>query len=153
MTSTKLFRCIVLTLALFSSGCNRELTVLSAATNLDLCSCGPDLCLKDPRYPPKLAKKKADLKRAGFPDDLIALLDRDGKSVMAINQTPDSFRILLVAPNGDNNSNEWTQHDEDKARKDLLDGKLKVYYKHNVRKVFPADVKRRRKNGQTGIRI
>lgn len=55
---------------------------------------------------------------------------------MAIDQAPDSFRILLVATNGDNNSIEWTQHDEDIAKKDLLDGKLKVYYKHNVRKVF-----------------
>jgi hypothetical protein len=97
--------------------------------------CGPDLCLSDSRYPPKLAKKKADMK-GKFPDDLIALLDRDGKCVMAIDQSPDTFRLLLVEKNGDNTSIEWTQDHEDLARKKVLSGDLKAYYKHNVRKVF-----------------
>ena len=116
-------------------GCSKP-SVTADEVRRDLCDCGPDVCLNDPRYPPKLANKKADLRRAGYPEDLIALLDRDGKCVMAIDQAPDGFRILLVEPNGDNNSIPWTQQDEDLARKEILGGKYKEYYKHNVRKVL-----------------
>ncbi len=116
-------------------GCSRP-SVAVGEMGRDLCDCGPDVCLNDPRYPPKVAKKKADLRKAGFPDDLVALLDRDGKCVMAIDQSPDAFRLLLVEPNGNNSSISWTQQDEDLARKEILDGRLKEYYKNNVRKVF-----------------
>jgi hypothetical protein len=94
--------------------------------------------LNDPRYPPKLAQKKAALKATKkFPDELIALLDRDGHCVMAIDQAPDSFRILLVAKNGtDSNSIEWTQKDEEIAKKEVMNGDIKEFYKFNARKAF-----------------
>jgi hypothetical protein len=127
----------------------KKLTVLIAAMGYlhplipvcaqsDLCNCGPDTCLKDPRYLPKLSAKKARLKSApdGFPDDLIALLDRDGHCVMAIDQAPDAFRILLDNADGSLNSVNWTSTDENIARNDLRSGSLKAYYKFNVRKVF-----------------
>ncbi|HTS08452.1 MAG TPA: hypothetical protein VMP68_22975 [Candidatus Eisenbacteria bacterium] len=109
---------LLLASALFS-GRNGHVTVAKVWD--DLCGCGPDLCLNDPRYAPKVAKKKADLKHLGFPDDLIALQDRDGKCVMAIEQAPDSLWIRLVADNGnDSNSIESNQQDEDLAEKQIL---------------------------------
>ncbi len=97
--------------------------------------CGPDLCLGDPRFPPKLAQKKKELKAAGYPDDLIKLIDRDGKCVMAIERAPDVFTILLETANG-SSTVPWTQQDEDLAKKEILSGKIKAYYKYNARKVF-----------------
>jgi len=135
MKKSKASQCVIVLLFVFLFvACKETSSTLQAKR--DLCECGPDLCLNDPRYPPKLAKKKTDLKNAGYPDDLIALLDRDGKCVMAIEQAPDGFRILLVKANGDNNSIPWTQQDEDLARREILNGTIKEYYKHNVRKVL-----------------
>ncbi len=128
---------LVIALASLIAACSTTSTpTLQSTAVRDLCDCGPDVCLNDPRYPPKVAKKKADLKTAGFPDDLIALLDRDGKCVMAIDQAPDGFRILLVKANGHNNSIPWTKQDEDLAKREILNGTIKEYYKHNVRKAL-----------------
>jgi len=124
----------MLALVLVSFSCSRTKPLTKDVR--DLCDCGPDTCLKDPRYPAKLAKKKADLKKAEFPDELISLLDRDGNCVMAIDQAPDAFRILLVKANGDNNSIAWSKHDEEIAKQEILKGAIKEYYKYNVRKVF-----------------
>jgi hypothetical protein len=130
------FKGVMLFSVLLIAACNRTAPKSTAALPEPLCECGPDVCLNDPRYPPKLAKKKADLRAAGYPDELIALLDRDGKCVMAVDQAPDGFRILLVKANGDNNSIPWTKEDEDLAKKEILNGTIKEYYKHNVRKVL-----------------
>jgi hypothetical protein len=123
-------------LVLASLACSQRQSAVRSEFRPDLCDCGPDVCLNDPRYPPKVAKKKSDLKRAGFPDELVALIDRDGKCVMAVDQGPDTFHILLVQSNGDNRTIPWTQHDEDIAKREILDGTIKEYYKNNVRKVF-----------------
>lgn len=128
--------CAVVLLGFLIVACNKSRYIANTAALRDLCDCGPDVCLNDPRYPPKLARKKTELMNAGFPDDLIGLLDRDGKCVMAIDQAPDGFRILLVKANGDNNSVPWTRQDEDLAKNEILNGTIKEYYKHNVRKVF-----------------
>src|SRR5258708_13541087 len=58
--------------------------------------CGPDFCLNDPRYPPALAAKKANMRTAGYPDDLIRLLDRDAACVARSRTAPDTFTILSV---------------------------------------------------------
>jgi hypothetical protein len=131
----KLTLSLVIALTSLIAACSTTPTLQSNVIR-DLCDCGPDVCLNDPRFPPKLAKKKADLKSAGFPDDLIALIDRDGKCVMAIDQSPDGFRILLVEANGDNRSVPWTSEGEDLAKRQILNGTIKEYYKHNVRKAF-----------------
>ena len=64
----------------------------------DLCDCGPDTCLKDPSYPQHLSAKKAMLRSAldGFPEDLIALLDRDGRCVMAVDRRPTASGFFLI---------------------------------------------------------
>jgi hypothetical protein len=136
MRKPKLVLCLSLILYIVSVGCYQTQTALKGETARDLCDCGPNVCLNDPRYPPKLAKKKADLKSAGYPDDLIALMDRDGHCVMAIDQSPDTFHIMLVKANGDNSSYPWTQHDENLAKQEILDGTIKEYYKLNVKRVF-----------------
>ena len=134
MKKTQMIASIALLFA--AAACSHLRTAATKDGQRDLCDCGPNFCLNDPRYPPKLAKKKADLRHAGFPDDLVVLLDRDGQCVAAIDQAPDGFRILLVKSNGDNNSIPWTQQDEDIAKREILDGTIKEYYKHNVRKVL-----------------
>lgn len=103
-------------------------------TTGDCPPCGPDLCLNDPRFGNKLSTKKAAMKRDGFPDELISLLDRDGKCVMAIDQSPDIFTILLVDKNGtDSRTVPWTAYDEELAKQEILRGEIGSYYKYNTR--------------------
>jgi hypothetical protein len=100
------------------------------AQSADLCNCGPDYCLKDPRFPPKLIAKKQRLRNAGFSADLIALLDRDGGCVAAVDNGPDTFFIKTQIPSG------WDTHElnsewESYAKSDLVSGKTQAYYKFN----------------------
>lgn len=98
------------------------------------CSCGPDYCQNDPRYPKLLADKKKEMSKT-YPADLIALLDRDGKCVAAITQAPDIFSIKVV---GRNNSTtlHWTKEEEERTRNNLKNGSLSAYYKFNTNRAF-----------------
>jgi hypothetical protein len=96
------------------------------------CTCGPDFCPIDPRYPAKLAAKKASMVKHGYPTDLIALMDRDGACVARVERAPDGFSLKLVKSDGSSSTIVWTQDDETLARKELLNGTLKAYYKFNV---------------------
>jgi hypothetical protein len=93
---------------------------------------GPDYCLNDPAYPPKLKQKKDALKTQGYPSDLIALLDKDGHCVAAVTQAPDGFSILTVKPNGDKLTTAWTKQNEDLAKQQLLSNQITAYYKMNT---------------------
>jgi hypothetical protein len=90
------------------------------------CGCGPDYCKADSRYPSKLATKKNAMKNAGYPSDLIALMDRDGACVARVEVDLQGAKTILG----------WAEDQEDVARKQLIDGRLKTYYKFNVRKRF-----------------
>ena len=97
----------------------------------DLCSCGPDYCLNDPRFPAKLNGKKQRLRNMGFSAELIALLDRDGACVAAVDKGPDTFLIQTQIPGG------WdtrglNAEQEGYAKSDLLSGKTNAYYKFNT---------------------
>jgi len=100
------------------------------------CDCGPDFCLNDPRYPPKLAAKKKELRDHGFSSDLIALMDLDGACVACIDRAPDGFTIKLVNPDGSWRTIPWTEQDDTLARKEVLNGTLKAFYKYNVSRAF-----------------
>jgi hypothetical protein len=108
-------------------------TTVQAAT----CNCGPDYCLNDPRYLAKLAAKKSDMAKAGYPADLIALMDRDGACVARIERAPDGFKMKLVSAEG-SKIIDWTADGEKLARQQLLNpnGTLKAYYKFNVNRAF-----------------
>ena len=136
MKTSLALQCILFFSVLLLTTCHKAELAGKGDSQKTACECGPDFCFNDPRYPPKLAKKKADLKAAGFPDDLIALLDRDGKCFAAVERGPDTFTILLVQANGDNRTISWTQQDEDLAKKEILNGTIKEYYKFNVRKAL-----------------
>ncbi|SRR5258708_6429880 len=97
--------------------------------------CGPDFCLNDPRYPPALAAKKANMRTAGYPDDLIRLLDRDAACVARVRTAPDTFTILSVE-SGRNSTIPWDANEERIANQQLLDGRTLAYYKFNVRRAF-----------------
>lgn len=98
--------------------------------------CGPDYELGDPHYPSLLAAKKKRLTGNGYPSDAIALLDKDGACVAAINQAQDRISIRTVAPSGNKSTFEWTEDDERNARDDLKSGKIQAYYKFNVPRRF-----------------
>jgi hypothetical protein len=100
------------------------------------CGCGPDYCKGDPRYPGQLSAKKNAMKSAGYPSDLIALMDRDDACVARVEQAPDGFSLMTVDSQGAKTILSWGEDQEDVARKQLVGGQLKAYYKFNVRKRF-----------------
>jgi hypothetical protein len=104
-------------------------------TSAGSCDCGPDWCLRDPRYAAKLAAKKKDMQNNGFPAELIALLDRDGACVAAVEQGPDTFFIKRAKASGFETL-EWNTEREGYAKSDILDGKLDVYYMFNTNHAF-----------------
>jgi hypothetical protein len=109
---------------------------MSSTSLAQNCGCGPDYCKGDSRYPGKLAAKKNAMKNAGYPSDLIALMDRDGPCVARVEQAPDGFSLMTVSQQGDKTILSWAEDQEDVARKQLIGGQLKAYYKFNVRKRF-----------------
>jgi hypothetical protein len=113
-----------------------SMVVASSASFAQNCACGPDFCKGDPRYPNKLSAKKNALKTAGYPADLVALMDRDGACVARIEQAPDGFSLMTVDPRGGKIVIGWADDQESVARDQLIGGQLKAYYKFNVRKRF-----------------
>jgi hypothetical protein len=100
------------------------------------CVCGPDFCLNDSRYPPKITAKKKQMSDKGYPKELIALLDRDGACVAAIDRAPDGFSLKLLKSDGSSSTIVWTPDDDNLAQRELKNGTLKAYYKFNVSRAF-----------------
>jgi hypothetical protein len=99
------------------------------------CACGPDFCQNDPRYAPRLAQAKSKMQSNGYPQDLIALMDKDGACFARIDQAPVNFHIRPFA-NGVFQDVEWDADNERIARKQLTDGTISGYYKFNVPRAF-----------------
>jgi hypothetical protein len=105
------------------------------AAGADCAQCGPDFCHGDSRYPALLAAKKQHLKQAGYPDSLVALMNRDGECVARVERAPDGFSIKIVSSAGASTIS-WTSDDERIAHDDLLHGKIDRYYKFNAAHAF-----------------
>jgi hypothetical protein len=110
--------------------------VTASVAQTATCSCGPDFCLNGPNYSNELKARKAAMEKHKYPSDLIALMDLDGACIARVDRAPVTFRIKLVNSDGSSSTIEWTDDDERIARKDLLSGKLKSYYKFNVSRAF-----------------
>jgi len=112
------------------------LALMAAAEASAQCSCGPDFCLGDARVPKRLATKKADLKQQGYPAELIVLLDKSDACYAAIDRAPDGFSLMTVKSNGNTLVTQWDADNEEAAKRGVVAGELKGYYKFNVRKAF-----------------
>ncbi len=99
------------------------------------CDCGPDYCKGDPRYLQALAAKKRDL-AANYPSELVDILDRGGACVARVEQSPGVFSIMSVAQNGDTSTSEWSDDQEEAAKRGLLAGRYSAYYKFNTKLAF-----------------
>ena len=95
------------------------------------CDCGPDYCLGNSRYSVELEAKKTALKNKGFSSDLIALLDRDGHCVAAVEQAPATFSIKRQV-SGTWTTEELNDEREQYAKADIINGVATAYYKFNV---------------------
>src|SRR5580704_4975281 len=101
------------------------------------CACGPDFCQNDTRYDKAMKAKKISMKKEGYPDKLLALLDKDGKCYAQVSSSPEKFTIRMIY-NAQQKNFPWTQQDEDLARKELLNGEIKAFYMFNVDKAFKS---------------
>jgi hypothetical protein len=73
---------------------------------------------------------------AKYPADLIKLMDLDGACVARVERAPDVFTLKLLQADGSSRTLPWTDFDEKLARNEVLDGKLKSFYKFNVSRAF-----------------
>lgn len=108
----------------------------SAAT---ACNSGPDYCTDDPRITPALAAKKQALKKQGYPDRLVGLLDLGVQCVARIREEPDGFRVIDVAANGSNTDLNWDADEEQVAKGRLTSGASVRYWIVNARRGFKCD--------------
>jgi len=94
----------------------------------DACSCGPLYCLDDPGFPKLLQEKKNALQREGYPEQYIAVVDRQGQCRACIANAPDGFSIVLVYAKGAVVvTKEWDEDSERIAKEQLATGALKEY--------------------------
>jgi hypothetical protein len=112
--------------------------MVSTATWAD-CGCGPLYCKNDPTFPAALAKKKKALSSAGYPDRLIALLDKGGQCLVCVGSgSPDIFTLLPPTKNDQGqvvlNPVPWDEDNERIANDHLRSGEIKSYYIYNIRK-------------------
>lgn len=100
--------------------------------------CGPDYVLNDPRYPGLLAKKKQALLAHPYPKDAVAMLDRNGACVAAVERAPDVINLQVAFADGKIVTSEWTEGNEEAARNGLLTAPqtVKAYYKLNAARRF-----------------
>ncbi|BAM89468.1 putative translation elongation factor G [Bradyrhizobium oligotrophicum S58] len=99
------------------------------------CGCGPDFCQGDPRYAPRLAQAKAAMRNTGYPDELVALMDKDGACFARVDRAPTNFHIRDYA-SGTFQDVEWDEDNERISRAKLLNGTISVYYKYNTPRAF-----------------
>lgn len=100
------------------------------------CSCGPDFCQDDARIPGALSQKKQSLRASGYPERLVALLDRGDQCYARITRAPDIFTILTVEPNGDKQTVPWDADNERIAKNKLASGQLSRFWTYNARRAF-----------------
>ena len=103
------------------------------------CGSGPDYCTDDPRIAPALAAKKQALRREGYPDRLVGLLDIGVQCVARIRQEPDGFRLIDVAADGSKTDQNWDEDEERVARGRLGSGASVRYWIVNARRAFTCD--------------
>lgn len=99
------------------------------------CACGPDFCLGDPRYAPRLARAKAAMQNKKYPQDLISLMDKDGACFARIDRAPVNFHIRVYNNNGFQDV-EWDEDNERIAQTKLKAGDIVGYYKFNTPRAF-----------------
>jgi hypothetical protein len=112
---------------------------IGAAPSWADCGCGPLYCKIDPTFPAAFAKKKAALSHAGYPNRLIALLDKGGQCLVCVgNGSPDVFTLLPPTKNAQGqvvlNPVPWDEDNERIANDHLRSEEIKSYYIYNTRK-------------------
>jgi hypothetical protein len=100
------------------------------------CTCGPDFCQDDSRVAAKLAEKKASLRASGFPDRLIALIDRDDQCVARITRSPDIFTMWVIDSNNAKQTVPWSAVKERNAMNQIRSGDVKRFWIYNARRAF-----------------
>jgi hypothetical protein len=100
------------------------------------CTCGPDFCQDDPRVPATLAEKKASLRASGYPDRLIALIDRGDQCVARITRSPDIFTMWVIYSNDAKQTVPWSADNERNAMNKVRSGDLKRFWTYNARHAF-----------------
>lgn len=98
------------------------------------CKSGPDYCTDDPRIPKLLADKKARL-AIEYPDRLVALLDLGVQCVARIQQSPDSFSLVVVK-DGSIDTLLWDQDNENAAKVEIAAGTIKRFWIVNSKRAF-----------------
>ena len=109
--------------------------MVGVPTAADCPPCGPDYCHGDSRYGPRLTAKKTALSQAGYPADLVALMDRGGECVASVDQAPDAFSIKVIS-GSTSQTIVWTRDAERIARGQLVAGTINRYYKFNAARAF-----------------
>src|SRR5262245_25791649 len=108
--------------------------------------CDPDRDRRNPALEQAKEAKKAELRRAGYPERFMKLIDRE-ECIACVRQASDSFHIMIVyndnayAPKDPKTGNKWTHvstnwdpASELIAREKIKDGTIKGYYISNTLK-------------------
>ena len=74
------------------------------------------------------AKKKARMRRSGYPERLIALVSKLADCVGCVETAPDGFQIKVVYNNGSSKQIGWNRQSEYLARQQLKSGKIKSFH-------------------------
>lgn len=82
-------------------------------------------------FPPQTRRQEGKNGQTELSARADLFVDRDGACVAAVEQGPDGFSMKFVSENG-SSTIAWTPDDERIARKDLLSGKIKAFYKFNT---------------------
>ena len=114
------------------------LLALVVPANAECPPCGPLYCLDDPSFPSRLQAKKTKMTQKGYPSRLVALLDRLGKCVACVDNSPDGFTLQVVANDGTWQRLSWSQDGEDLAKRQLQEGKIRAYYIMNAAEACPC---------------
>lgn len=102
------------------------------------CQCGDDYCIGGARYETALKEKKSRFERAGYPSELVSLLDRADACYAAISMAPDGFSVMTVTQDKAVLVLEWSKDNARIASEQLADGKLSRYFVFNARAVLPC---------------
>jgi hypothetical protein len=101
-----------------------------------VCTCGPDFCQDDSRVAATLAAKKGSLRASGFPDRLIALIDRGDQCVARITRSPDIFTMWVIDSKDAKQTVPWSADNERNAMNKVRSGELKRFWIYNARRAF-----------------
>jgi len=95
--------------------------------------CGPLYCTDTPGYSAALAAKKHSLAVHGYPDRMIAVLDKLGHCEGCVSTAPDGFSLFTVTTDGKLNIDGWDADNERIDANHLASGQLKACYVIYVR--------------------